>query len=220
MHVSLLAKFEQACAAFIERAFARSFPSDLAPAHVARKLVATMEAHTRHEGTRLVAPSSYGVCVNPEDFERLGSERAYLEREWAELLADLAARVGAVFSGGAPTVTMVPQDGVPVGAVEIDLRVRPRFALRVTKGISNGERFRLEGDLVVGRAKESEVALTDPSVSRRHASIVLVNGVPMVRDLGSRNGTFVNGERVTSRTLRDGDELRFGNTEAIVEAGS
>ncbi|MBV8371971.1 MAG: FHA domain-containing protein, partial [Candidatus Eremiobacteraeota bacterium] len=40
---------------------------------------------------------------------------------------------------------------------------------------------------------------------------------PTVRDLGSTNGTFVNGERVEARTLRDGDELRFGNTRMQFE---
>ncbi len=219
--MSLLARFEQACAEFIERAFARSFPSELAPAHVARKLVAVMETHARRENGRLVAPSSYGVCVNPEDFERLAADRAYLEREWAELLRDLAARVGAAFVGGSPSVTMIEREHVPVGAVEIDLTPKaPRYLLQMTKGVPSGASYALDTEVTIGRGEDATVSLRDLSVSRRHASIALVNGVPMLRDLGSRNGSFVNGERVRSRTLKPGDDLRFGNTEMRIEAAS
>jgi hypothetical protein len=217
--VSLLSRFEQACAAFIERAFARSFPSDLAPAHVARKLVAVMEAHVRQDGARLVAPASYEVSVHPMDFERLGSERAYLEREWAELLRDLATRVGAVFSGGEPNVRMTPLEGVPLGAAQVAVVSRPFYRLRMVKGLPADGVYRLEAGVSVGRGEDANVALTDPSVSRRHASIAIVDGVPVVRDLGSRNGTFVNGERVTTRALRVGDVLTFGNTEMRIESG-
>ncbi|MGH7738003.1 MAG: FhaA domain-containing protein [Candidatus Tyrphobacter sp.] len=216
--MSLLSRFEQACASFIERAFARSFPSELAPAHVARKLVAVMEAHTRREGSRLVAPSAYGVSVNPEDFERLRSDRDYLEREWAELLRDLAARVGAVFTGS-PSVSMIASDHVPLGAAEIDVLTRPLYRLRVTKGVPPGAVYRLEGEVFIGREPGVTVPLADPSVSRRHACIELVNGTPMLRDLGSRNGSFVNGETVRKeRALRDGDILTFGSSELLVEA--
>jgi hypothetical protein len=216
--VSLLSRFEQACAGFIERAFARRFPGDLAPAHVARKLVAVMETQTRREGPRLVAPPSYGVSVNPEDFERLAPDRVYLEREWAELLRDLAARVGAVFSGGEPNVTMMASDRVPLGAVEIDVLRRPRLQLRVTKGVPSGGTYRMEGEVSIGREEGVTVALNDPSVSRRHASIAVVNGVPVVRDLDSRNGTFVNGKRVRTHKLQVGDVLTVGSTEMRIEA--
>ncbi len=219
--MSLLSRFEQACASLVERAFARSFPSDLAPAHVARKLVAVMETHTRRDGGRLVAPASYVISVHPDDFARLASERAYLEREWAQLLRDLAARVGVAFSGGEPRVVMTALESVPLGAAQIEVGTSlPRYQLRVVKGVPVDALYRLEGELSVGRGHGALVELIDPSVSRRHASISLVNGVPVVRDLGSRNGTFVNGERIRSCTLKNGDVLTFGNTELRIEGAA
>jgi hypothetical protein len=227
--VSLLSRFEKACSAFIERAFARSFPSELAPAHVARKLVAVMEAHTDRADGELVAPSEYLVYVDPNELERLQSDRAYLEREWGELLRDLAVRVGASFPGGAPHVRMVGKEGVPPGSAEIELgeerpterrRPQPGFALRVLKGLPAGGLYPLEGELSVGRGKGVNVVLADPSVSRRHATIALVDGLPVVRDLGSTNGTFVNGERVETRKLRAGDVLKVGNTELRIEGAA
>ncbi len=180
-----------------------------------------MEMHTRGEGGRLVAPASYVISVHPEDFERLASERAYLEREWAQLLRDLAARVGVAFTGGEPRVALTALEGVPLGTVRIELGTNlPRYQLHVIRGVPVDALYRLEGEMLIGRASAAKVELVDPSVSRRHATISIVNGVPVVRDLGSRNGTFVNGERVRSCTLKNGDVLTFGNTELRVEGAA
>jgi hypothetical protein len=78
--VSFLEKIEQACALFIERAFAKTFPSDVEPAQIARKLVSTMQAQTRTDNGRLSAPAAYAVYVSPEDFERLTEHAEYLRR--------------------------------------------------------------------------------------------------------------------------------------------
>jgi Protein of unknown function (DUF3662)/FHA domain len=225
--VSFFAKLEQACAAFIERAFAKTFPSDLEPAQVARKLVSTMEARTRNDdGGHPIAPAAYAVDVNPEDYARLAEHQAYLEREWAALLGDLAARVDVHFDAEHVRVAMRSSDGVPLGAVDVTvLDERPqsqaalrRFRLRMVKGVPAYGVYLVDGRAQVGRSEESDVFLVDPSVSRAHAMVETSGAAPLVRDLGSTNGTFVNGKRIDSCRLQDGDELRFGNTQMRFEA--
>jgi DNA-binding winged helix-turn-helix (wHTH) protein len=67
------------------------------------------------------------------------------------------------------------------------------------------------GDNVVGRELPIDVWLDSASVSRRHARIVVDGASLFLEDLGSRNGTWVNGGRITERLeIADGDELRFG----------
>ncbi len=232
--MSFLDRVEQACAAFIERTFAKTFPSDLEPTQIARKLVATMEARTRGGEGHMYAPGSYIVYVNPDDFMRLAEHQTYLEREWAELLRDLAGRVGVKFLEGDPNIEMTPRESIPAGAVEvtaigeatvtIDATIpKPpvtgrRFHLRMIKGVPAYGVYLVEARARVGRSEESDVFLVDPSVSRTHA-VVEVDGVePVVRDLGSTNGTFVNGERIEAKQLKDGDELMFGNTQMRFEA--
>lgn len=75
-----------------------------------------------------------------------------------------------------------------------------------------GRRFPLsEGENLIGRAAESAVAVDLPEVSRRHARIRVSPARAMLEDLGSRNGTFVRGERIAEpRTLSDGDEIKVG----------
>jgi hypothetical protein len=229
--MSWFARMEQACAAFIERTFAKTFPSDLEPAQIARKLVATMEARTRGDDGTLHAPGSYIVYVHPEDFTRLSEHRDYLERQWAELLRDMAHRVGVYFSGGGPKVKMESRESVPKGAVDVAVATdvttliyppvtatKMRFHLRMIKGVPAYGVYVLDGIVRVGRHEESDVFLVDPSVSRNHATVEFDGDAPVVKDLGSTNGTFVNGERIGMRRLLPGDVLTFGNTEMRLEA--
>ena len=64
--------------------------------------------------------------------------------------------------------------------------------------------------LIVGRAATSDVPIYDPTISRRHAEVALANGGVQVKDLGSSNGTFVNGARVTEMVAGVGDVVTFG----------
>jgi len=74
--------------------------------------------------------------------------------------------------------------------------------------------------LAVGRVESNDVALlSDEEVSRLHASIERLGAGWIVRDLSSRNGTFVNGERVAGdRPLQAGDEIRVGQTRLVFRA--
>lgn len=66
------------------------------------------------------------------------------------------------------------------------------------------------GSVLVGRAATSDAPVFDPTISRRHAELQLAPGGVLVRDLGSSNGTFLNGARLTEATATDGDVVTFG----------
>ncbi|MEN1679368.1 MAG: SpoIIE family protein phosphatase [Planctomycetota bacterium] len=81
--------------------------------------------------------------------------------------------------------------------------------LTIAQGVEPGKRFDLDADTsVIGRSSDCQVALDVAAVSRRHASVIRADGRFFVEDLGSRNGTLVNGQRISERTpLRDGDRI-------------
>jgi hypothetical protein len=70
--------------------------------------------------------------------------------------------------------------------------------------------LRVQPFTTIGRTRQNLIQLDVPSVSRKHAQIVLSEGGYVLRDLGSENGSFVNGERVTEHLLAEGDHLQFG----------
>ncbi|MGL5867271.1 MAG: FhaA domain-containing protein [Dermatophilaceae bacterium] len=88
----------------------------------------------------------------------------------------------------------------------------------------DGERYPLMSALtIVGRDDSADIILDDPGISRRHSELrVTTDGphtVATIRDLGSTNGTFVNGERITSERLDDGDRVTVGRTSITYRAG-
>jgi pSer/pThr/pTyr-binding forkhead associated (FHA) protein len=84
----------------------------------------------------------------------------------------------------------------------------------VTQSASQaGLTFRVTRPLVLGRSAEADVVLEDPYASDFHARLVFQAGEVRVQDLGSTNGTFVNGERMAApMSLRRGDQVRVGQT--------
>src|SRR3954452_25131003 len=95
--------------------------------------------------------------------------------------------------------------------------------LKVVAGNATGSSIALERELVIGRATPGDGSLGgDGEISRVHARVYRdASGQLTVEDLGSTNGTFVNGTRVAAATpLRPGDQLRVGQTTMTVEGGA
>ena len=72
-----------------------------------------------------------------------------------------------------------------------------------------------ESEFTLGRDAANQACLEDDLVSRRHCSIRLQDGVVLLSDLESRNGTFVNGARVSKKVLEHGDRLKIGSSRFV-----
>ena len=75
-----------------------------------------------------------------------------------------------------------------------------------------------EEQITIGRGPDNMLQIDDPSVSSRHAHLLLIDERYQLQDLGSTNGTRVNSELVTDTFLRLGDRIRFGKVEARFES--
>lgn len=89
-----------------------------------------------------------------------------------------------------------------------------KLALRFISGKHKGNEFLLpvSGQLYVGRSSEIDLVLMEDMVSRKHAQITVENGTVTIEDLGSTNGTFVNGERITKCEIGKGDRVLIGTS--------
>jgi pSer/pThr/pTyr-binding forkhead associated (FHA) protein len=100
-------------------------------------------------------------------------------------------------------------------------RLRPavgEWLLKGRSGLVQGKTQAVAGKLVVGRDESCDIVIPSDEVSRRHAEIEPADGALAVRDLGSANGTFVNGKRVTgTQALKAGDIVAFDCNELAVE---
>jgi hypothetical protein len=118
---------------------------------------------------------------------------------------------------------------VPTGTVVDERPVPPRPAPRSNPSSRpwldiGGDRYPLLGSLTtLGRDYSADIVVDDPGVSRRHSEIRVTTDGPhlitSIRDLNSTNGTFVNGDRISSQRLNDGDRVTLGRTSATFRAG-
>ena len=139
-------------------------------------------------------------------------------------LADLGSTNGTFVNGRRVQQAILrPGDRIRIGATELQLGgpgpqrspESPRPAVHPPAGAAwleiGGRRYTVPASGgEVGRDSRCAVVLEDPTVSARHARLEYRDGVWLVTDLGSTNGTFVNGRRVQQQTLRRGDAIQFG----------
>ena len=93
-----------------------------------------------------------------------------------------------------------------------------QFQLIMRTGPTPGAAYTLEGDqLMIGRDSTNEIVINDAEVSRRHARLTFQGGKYVLEDLGSTNGTFVNGQRLAGpRVLKAGEVVSFGEQIVLV----
>ncbi|HEX4457323.1 MAG TPA: GGDEF domain-containing protein [Polyangia bacterium] len=93
---------------------------------------------------------------------------------------------------------------------------RDRAYLIVLAGSSVGEMYKITAEkTVIGRGQQADIQVIDEGISRRHAEISHEDGHIIIRDLGSTNGTYCNGDRVAAHQLSDGDKIQVGSTTIL-----
>ena len=210
--------FEHRLEKLVEGTFGKAFRSGLQPVEVGRKVTRALDAE-RAVGVDGVpiAPNNIGVYLSPDDFERFSAFADALARELAEAAREHARDEGYHFVGPV-TVTLVSDDELRAG--ECDIAAEVHEGKRVgSLVLPDGRRFALgEKPVVLGRMSDCDIVLADPRASRQHAEIQPVGHGFVLSDLGSMNGTVVNGTPVRERQLSDGDEIRVGSTVLHFEA--
>ncbi len=90
----------------------------------------------------------------------------------------------------------------------------PAYALRFISGKYQGGEFplRMDREIIVGRSSELDMVLVEDMVSRKHAKITTTGDQIVIQDLGSTNGTFVNGEKIKKVRLKEGDRILIGTS--------
>jgi len=94
------------------------------------------------------------------------------------------------------------------------------WSLVAGSGPEKGQIIPIMDRVEIGRALECDISILEPALSRKHAELELQGDDLVIRDLGSVNGTHVNGEKVEEVKLKDGDRLQFDKVHVIVSAPS
>lgn len=237
--MGVLQRFERRLQGLVDGTFAKVFKADVQPVEIGAALQRECDDHAAIMARgRTLVPNDFVVELGPADHERLAPLADALREELIELVTDHAREQRYAFLGPVHVsferaddletgVFRVQSSSVAAvsGAVPVPAATG---AARGVPGAQQGPRLEI-GDgvfpltrdhTVLGRGSEADIRINDPGVSRRHAEVVLgADQSVSVVDLGSTNGTYVDGQRVTRSPLYDGAVLRVGATEVRVRTG-
>jgi pSer/pThr/pTyr-binding forkhead associated (FHA) protein len=242
-----LASFERMLESLVERSMIAPLRGKLQPIEIAKRLERCMRDHALTSIDAQIAPNVYRVQMNPADLAGLAPARELIEGELARHVAQRGSAQGYVFLA-APTVELLELATARRGSVQIEGQIKepPRAPPRTAAGpspsaASPAPSARRTPDppptdavwqldfgswraplpdrpLRVGRALECDVVIPSPRVSRHHAELIPVPDGLQVRDLGSTNGTTVDGARATDSTVAgSGARIAFGGIEARLQ---
>ena len=216
-----LQQFERRLERLFEGVFAKAFRSGLEPVELGRRLVRQMDRDRRVAPSgRRVAPNAFGYRLSTADRERFKSFEDALQAELADAAREHAREEGYVFLGRIE-VAFVEDPHMSPGTFELYTEVRASPDGRPVGSLTmpGGRRVPLEHDSVsIGRLDTCDLVLNDPTVSRNHAEVRREGDGFEVIDLGSRNGTRVNGYGITRQRLVDGDDILIGAVPLRFEA--
>jgi hypothetical protein len=205
-----------------EGVFNRGLRSAVRPIEIGRRLVQEMDdKRTVDSKSRRVAPNHFVVRLHPKDHDELSDFIGPLEGELVEAAKEYAKEEGYHLRGPV-TVSIVTDDSLKSGRIGIESKVRTSES-PISEGVlavPGGQVLRIgEQPIIIGRQPDCDIVFDDPNISRRHAEVRVAAGEYTISDLGSTNGTKVNGVAVSlARALRDGDIITLGSNSIRFES--
>lgn len=237
-----LDRFEAFAEQLLESSLGRWMGGRLEPIELAKRLARVMDDHQTVGAGKVFVPNHYTVRLNPANYGEFESFRGALEEELANYLSEVAERrqfsfVGrphvrleadpAVKAGEARVVAeLLDGQGVAVSGPGMTQELQVAQVQAAAAAYSGSAQVAWLSDnmrevplrtarLTIGRALDNDLILEGTGVSRRHAQIEQRHGRYVLRDLGSRHGTQVNGQPVQEVVLRDGDVLSLGGQRLV-----
>ncbi len=215
-----LQQFEQRLERLVEGVFAKAFRSGLEPVEIGRRLARELDLHRTIAPRGVIVPNAFTVAVSATDRGRFASFEGELVRELGGYAAEHARDEGYHFLG--PLSVEFDTDAhLRTGTflVASEVRPAPEGTPLGALVLPDGSRIDVtSGSVLIGRLPDCQIVLADPNVSRRHAEIRVEDGRALAVDLGSTNGTKVNGVPITTHPLEDGDTVTVGLTSIRYEA--
>ena len=213
-----LERFEHRLERLVEGAFAKAFRGELQPIELGRKLTREMDLRRTVSVRGLVAPNFFSVLLSREDFQRMGSIVEAVARELVDAAGEHAQAERYVFLGPVEVEIGWSKDlQRSTFAISAEVRESDQQAGAVLV-LGDGSTLEIgEEPVTIGRLSECDISIEDPNVSRRHAEIRRDGDGFRLVDLGSTNGTRVNGLPVRDHVLASGDVVTVGVTSVRFE---
>ena len=218
-------KFERGVENAVASVFSRAFHSELKPVEITSAVKKAMDENaSTMTRQRTIGPNDFTVNLSPRDRERLA--------QWSEdsLAEEIAGTVTAYASEqdytllGPIRIRFATKGELKPSSLQVEASIKRGAAAPVTSSTASGhpiiqvgqDRYLLTGSVtVIGRGSECDITVDDTGISRRHLELRVTPRGVIATDLGSTNGSFVEGHRITAATLVDGNTITIGRTNIM-----
>jgi hypothetical protein len=214
--LGFLENFEKGLERIVTGAFSKTFKSELQPIEIAAAIKSEMDSKASIVSRdRIIAPNTYSVRLSAADFQRMRALGANLITELTNLTQTHAIKQGFQF-GAALDIKLVEDGSLNLGQIvvasateEIAVTWSPALDLA-------GKRYLLTASRTsVGRDASADIQIDDSGLSRKHFEILWDGSKAGIRDLGSTNGTKVDGRAMSESPLQNESRISAGRSEFI-----
>jgi hypothetical protein len=212
----MLDNVERGLERLVGGAFAKSFRGGVQPIEIIAALKREIDSHAVVvQRDRILAPHAYTVGLNSDDIVPLNAHGAVLIGELTDGIRAYATRQR--YSFAAPvSITLVAASDIARGVIKVASQALDAVSEWHPALEINGETIHLSGpEIIIGRGSTATVIISDSGASRHHARILWGGKIAGLEDMQSTNGTKLNGTRVTSSPLDQGDVIQIGGTKMV-----
>lgn len=197
----------------VNGAFARTFRSGVQPVEIGSALKRELDiGAVVVDRDRVLTPNRFVVRVSPQDADRLLKLGDTLEAELRDIVRKHAARQSYQFLGD-PDVEIRSDDSLTAGVLQVDATQVEGSVDWVATIDVDGQRHELSrGVTVVGRGSDCSIRISDNAASRKHLEVIWDGTNALARDLGSTNGSKIEGQRFREARLEPGSVIMIGQT--------
>jgi hypothetical protein len=212
--VGLLDSFEKGLERAVNGAFARTFRSGIQPVEIASALRSELDKKAAVVSRdRILVPNTFTVHLSPADDEKMATLGTALTDELLQVI-DKHARSQHYSFAGAVSVTIVRDEQLGTGTLRLESNtMQSRVTWQGFVEIGGTRHPLRKSRTVIGRGSDADITISDTGTSRKHVEVLWDGERAMVRDLGSTNGTQLNGRRVDEAQLLPDATFRIGRTD-------
>jgi len=214
--VGLLDSFERGLERAVNGAFAKTFKSGLQPVEITsalRRELDTKAAVVSRD--RILVPNKFSVRLSRVDYEHMSGLGQTLIDELTRLVQQHAAAQHYSFSGGI-SITLTEDPALSTGMIEVrSVNVKGTVAWTPVLDI-NGKRYPITSSrTVIGRGSDADITVDDTGISRKHVEVLWDGTRAQVNDLGSTNGSKLDGNPVSKAPLSPDSVIDIGRTRIV-----
>jgi len=214
--VWLLDSFEKGLERAVNGAFAKTFRSGIQPVEIASALRSELDKKSAVVSRdRILAPNTFVVHLSPADDDRMRQLGTALGDELDTLVQKHARTQGYSFAGPV-SITIDRDESVSTGTLRVESQTAAgTVSWRGVVDIDGRRHPLTKARTIIGRGSDADITLADAGTSRKHVEILWDGERAMVRDLGSTNGTTLDGRKITEAPLPPDATVTIGRTNIV-----